>query len=763
MATRKTTETDSGEGAAPAAKKTKRLWPALRKAEIDALLAARHREPRSVLGYHEYPREAEEPVVVVRVLELDAVEVGVYWEDEPIESARPLNCLHPAGLFEGRIPYRRPLVPYRLAIRYRDGNTHTKPDPYYFGLQLTDFDLYLFGQGNHHRIWSKLGAHRETLDGVRGTHFAVWAPNAERVSVVGDFNAWDGRRHPLQSRGGSGVWELFVPDVEVGATYKYEIRTRAGDTRLKADPYGTSMELRPKTASIVADLSGFEWTDADWMARRRSADPRREPIAVYEVHLASWRHAPDRDPPFLTWDDAAEQLIPYAVDMGYTHLELMGVAEYPFDGSWGYQVGGYYAPTARYGTPKDFMRFVDRCHAAGLGVLMDWVPAHFPKDAHGLAEFDGTALYEHADPRQGEHRDWGTKIFNFGRNEVRNFLTANALYWLNEYHLDGLRVDAVASMLYLDYSREEGEWIPNRYGGRENLEAIDFLRHLNWAVREYAPHAMMIAEESTAFAGITTPVHLGGIGFTFKWNMGWMNDTLRYWEKDPVYRRYEHHLVTFSFVYAWSERFMLPISHDEVVHGKGALIAKMPGDDWQKKANWRLFLTYMTAHPGKKLLFMGQEFAQWHEWRHAEALDWALLEHDDHRRLRDLARDLNRLYTASPQLHGSDCDGQGFVGIDLHNAAESVYVFERRATQGDSGEPLICAFNATPVPRDDYWIGVDAPGRYVKVLDSDDPRYGGAGYNTQADVWATDGHAQGRQYVIRVNLPPLGGLVLRRG
>jgi 1,4-alpha-glucan branching enzyme len=762
MATRKTPVDATAVTTAKAAKKPKQPWSSLRKAEVDALLSASHREPRSILGYHEFAREGEEPVVVVRVLEPNAVAVGVYWEDEEATVARPLTMIHPGGLFEGRIPYRRPLVPYRLAIRYQDGNTHTRPDPYYFAPQITDFDLYLFGQGNHHRIWSKLGAHAEVLDGVAGAHFAVWAPNADRVSVVGDFNHWDGRRHLMQSRGGSGVWELFVPEVGAGSTYKYEIRTRAGETLLKADPYGTAMELRPKTASVVSDLTDFEWTDADWLARRRHADPRREAISVYEVHLASWRHAPDRDPPFLSWADAADQLIPYVVDMGYTHIELMGVAEYPFDGSWGYQVSGYYAPTARYGTPKDFMRFVDRCHAAGIGVIMDWVPAHFPKDAHGLAEFDGSALYEHADPRQGEHMDWGTKIFNFGRNEVRNFLTANALYWLNEYHLDGLRVDAVASMLYLDYSRKEGEWVPNRYGGRENLEAIDFLRHLNWAVREYAPHAMMIAEESTAFAGITTPVHLGGVGFTFKWNMGWMNDTLRYWEKDPVYRRYEHHLVTFSFVYAWSERFMLPISHDEVVHGKGSLIAKMPGDDWQKKANWRLFLTYMTAHPGKKLLFMGQEFAQWHEWRHAESLDWGLLEHADHRRMRDLVRDLNRLYGDAPQLHGSDCDGAGFLGIDLHNDSESVYVFERRCTGDDVGHPLICAFNATPVPREDYWIGVDAPGRYLKVLDSDSAQYGGSAYSDQVEVHTVEGAAHGRPYALRVKLPPLGGIILRR-
>ena len=762
MAKRNKPDKQGIQGGANTTLQSPRTWPVLAPSEVEALLHAQHRQPRSVLGYHEFPGDGGEPVVIVRVLEPDAIEVSVYWEDELSSAARPLTQVHPGGLFEAQIPYRRPLVPYRLAIRYRNGQTHTKTDPYYFGLQLTDFDLYLFGQGNHHRIWSKLGAHPCVIDCVAGTQFGVWAPNAARVSVVGDFNIWDGRLHPMQSRGDSGIWELFIPEVGVGARYKYEIRTHTGETRLKADPYGNAMELRPKTASIVVDLSNFQWTDEAWMARRRGADPRREPICVYEVHLGSWRQAPSRDPPFLSWVEAAEQLIPYVVDMGYSLIELIGIAEYPFDGSWGYQVGGYYAPTARYGTPQEFMQFVDRCHGAGVGVLMDWVPAHFPKDAHGLIEFDGSPLYEHADPRQGEHRDWGTKIFNFGRNEVRNFLTANALYWLNEYHLDGLRVDAVASMLYLDYSREPGQWIPNKYGGRENLEAIEFLKHLNWAVREYAPHAMMIAEESTAFAGLTTPVHEGGIGFTFKWNMGWMNDTLRYWEKDPVHRRFDHNLVTFSFVYAWSERFMLPISHDEVVHGKGSLISKMPGDDWQKKANWRLFLTFMTAHPGKKLLFMGQEFAQWHEWRHAHALDWALLEHDDHRRLRDLARALNALYVSSPQLHGSDCDAAGFLGLDLHNAEQSVCIFERRATGGDVGEPLLCAFNATPVPREDYWIGVEAPGRYRKVFDSDSALYGGSGCNAQDEFQSVPGSAHGRDHVVRVHLPPLAGILLRR-
>ena len=737
--------------------------PTLPAATIESIVAATHREPRAVLGYHEYEQAGGPPLAVVRVLEPDAAAIAVFWEDEPPEEARPLVRLHGGGLFEGPVPYRRPLVPYRLRVRYRDGHELVKGDPYYFAPQLTDYDLHLFGEGTHHRIWTKLGAHPAVLEGLAGTRFAVWAPNAARVSVVGPFNLWDGRRHAMQLRGASGVWELFIPGLGPGAPYKYEIRTGAGATRLKADPYGFAMQLRPDNCSLIAEPGGYEWSDAGWLAARARADPRRRPVNIYEVHLGSWRRIAGREPPFMNWREAAEQLVPYARDLGYTHLELMGVAEHPLDGSWGYQVAGYYAPTARFGSPRDFRHFVDRCHAAGLGVLMDWVPAHFPKDDHGLAEFDGTALYEHADPRQGEQRDWGTKVFNFGRNEVRNFLVANALYWLEEFHVDGLRVDAVASMLYLDYSRAAGEWVPNRYGGRENIEAIDFLRHLNWAVGEYAPGAMMIAEESTAFPGVTQPPAVGGLGFTFKWNMGWMHDTLRYLSLDPVHRSHEHRLVTFSFMYAWTERFVLPISHDEVVHGKRSLLDKMPGDEWQKRANYRLLLAYLAAHPGKKLLFMGSEFGQWHEWRDDAGLDWELLGDARHRGLLDFNRDLNRLYAAAPPLHGSDCDPDGFAWIEPDNAAESVFAFERRATRGDAGEPLVCVFNATPVPRDDYWIGVAAPGRYLTLIDSDAPRYGGSGYGRAAAFDTTAAGAHGRPHALRLALPPLAALLLRRG
>ncbi len=622
---------------------------------------------------------------------------------------------------------------------------------------ISDFDLYLFGEGTNQRIYEKLGAH-PVHDGD-GTRFAVWAPNAERVSVVGPFNQWNGDVHVMRSRGSSGVWELLVPGIGAGTEYKYEIRTREGHLFLKADPYGFAMQLRPDNSSLVASLDGYAWGDGEWISRRDHGDFRRRPFNAYEVHLGSWRrpwHA--RTPPFMNWTEAVEQLIPYVQDMGFTHVELMGVAEHPFDASWGYQVAGYYAATSRYGSPHEFMQFVDRCHQAGIGVILDWVPAHFPRDAHGLAQFDGTALYEHADSRLGEHAEWGTKVFNYGRHEVRNFLVANALFWADRYHVDGLRVDAVASMLYLDYSRKEGEWLPNRYGGRENLEAIDFLRQMNEAVHRAHPGVLTIAEESTAFAGVTTPPQFGGLGFNFKWNMGWMNDTLRYIELDPIYRRYNHHFITFSFVYAWSENFILPISHDEVVHGKRSLLGKMPGDDWQKRANFRLLLAFMCAHPGKKLLFMGSEFGQWSEWRDHEEIKWPLLQDPAHAGLRDCVRELNKMYAGNPQFYGSDCDHAGFRWIDSNSADDSVWAFQRLPIGGDPGAPITCLFNATPVPRDGYRIGVRDLGTYRKIFDSDDPRFGGSGYNGQHDISAEGAGMHGNPCSLKVDLPPLGAM-----
>jgi 1,4-alpha-glucan branching enzyme len=623
---------------------------------------------------------------------------------------------------------------------------------------LSDFDLHLFGEGNHERIYDKLGAH-PSADDRAGTRFAVWAPNAEQVSVVGEFNHWDGRTHVMKPRASSGVWELLIPGIGAGTAYKYEIRDRGRRLFLKADPYGFAMQLRPENCSVVTVLDGFAWHDESWLARRGQLDPLRQPFNAFEVHLGSWRRPWDqRSAPFMSWHEAVEQLIPYILDMGYTHVELMGVAEHPLDASWGYQVVGYYAATSRYGSPQDFMYFVDRCHQAGIGVILDWVPAHFPRDDHGLSQFDGSALYEHADSRLGEHREWGTKVFNYGRHEVRNFLVANALFWADKYHIDGLRVDAVAAMLYLDYSRKSGEWLPNRHGGRENLEAIAFLRQMNDAVHRAFPGLLTIAEESTSFPAVTRPAEHGGLGFDFKWNMGWMNDTLRYAALDPVHRRYNHQLITFSFVYAWSENFILPISHDEVVHGKHSLLSKMPGDEWQKRANFRLLLSYMCAHPGKKLLFMGSEFGQWREWSDEHQLDWQQLEAAEYRMLRDCVKTLNHIYSSYAQMYGSDCDPDGFRWVDPNNPDESVWVFMRRAVQGDSGTPIVCIFNATPVPRESYEIGVEQRGMYRKIFDSDARQFGGAGYNHQSELQAAAAGAQGYPLSLRVNLPPLGAV-----
>jgi 1,4-alpha-glucan branching enzyme len=627
---------------------------------------------------------------------------------------------------------------------------------------LTDLDLHLFGEGNHHHIHRKLGAHPVTRDGVKGTRFAVWAPNAKRASVVGDFNYWDGRQHVMKPRGSSGVWEAFIAGVGPGALYKYELLTQRDHLLLKSDPYAFQMQLRPENASIVADIDGYNWDDDEWLARRRSWDPLRAPISIYELHAGSWRHSWHRRPAFLTWDELADQLIPYVLDLGYTHVELVGVAEHPFDGSWGYQVLGHFAPTARHGSPYDFMRFVDRLHQAGIGVFMDWVPAHFPKDAHGLAEFDGTHLYEHADPRRGEHMEWGTKIFNYGRHEVRNFLIANALFWIEQYHIDGLRVDAVASMLYLDYARQPGEWTPNQYGGRENLEAIDFLKQLNWTVGHYFPGALTMAEESTAFPGVSRPVHLGGLGFHFKWNMGWMNDTLRYMALDPLHRRHHHDLITFSFVYAFSEHFILPLSHDEVVHGKRSLLDKTPGDEWQKLANYRLLIGYMCAHPGKKLMFMGGEFGQWHEWRDYEELAWAALQHPHHRQLQSWNRALNHLYRDYPELHASEQSSDGFRWLEADNRDESVFAFLRQRLPNEGGTQLIVAFNATPVPRDHYTLGVPHAGRYRKLLDSDASQFGGSGYSRQTEIEAEPQGWRNFPARIQVTLPPLAMVIFER-
>ncbi|HEY5275660.1 MAG TPA: 1,4-alpha-glucan branching protein GlgB, partial [Coriobacteriia bacterium] len=691
---------------------------------IEALASAVHADPFSVLGPHRATVEGREGIVV-RVFLPAAGRIDLVRPSGAITMAR---C-DPAGLFEAFVesPGAGAIetFAYRLRVAYQNGRIREQDDPYRYGRVLSDFDLYLLGQGTHDRAFEKLGAHRRTIGSTTGIHFAVWAPNAERVSVLGDFNGWDGRVYPMRNLGSSGVWEIFVPDLVDGERYKYEIRSRADGTLVqKTDPYGVYFEATPGSASIVWTLDRHAWRDQDWMARRAGQQAWLDrPMSIYEVHLGSWRRVPERDAAPLTYRELADQLVPYVREMGYTHVELLPVMEHPFAGSWGYQVVGFFAPTSRFGPPEDFKAFVDECHVNGIGVILDWVPGHFPKDAYGLARFDGTCLYEHEDPRQGEHREWGTLIFNYGRHEVRNFLLSNALFWLGEYHVDGLRVDAVASMLYLDYSRRQGEWMPNAYGGRENLAAIDFLRQLNVRTHSQHPGTVTIAEESTAWPAVSRPVHLGGLGFTYKWNMGWMHDMIGYCRKDPIHRRWAHSDLTFSMLYAFTENFILPFSHDEVVHGKGSLLDNMPGDVWQKRATLRALYGYMFGHPGKKLMFMGDEFGQWREWSHDESLDWHLLADAGHAGIQRWVRDLNDCYQREHALHEVDFEPAGFEWIDCSDHESSVVSFIRRAR--DPKDFVVMVMNFTPVPREDYIIGVPEAGRYLELLNSDAGSYGG--------------------------------------
>ncbi|MBK9131275.1 MAG: 1,4-alpha-glucan branching protein GlgB [Gammaproteobacteria bacterium] len=712
--------------------------------DIQRILSARHHDPFSFLGKH---RDGD--TEVVRAYVPGAVRVSI------AEGDLPLERLHGTDLFEWR--GRPGTVPDRYRLTWTSGGAaHTAYDPYCFAPLLSDYDLYLFGEGNHQHAYRFLGAHPHNVAGIHGTLFAVWAPNAGRVSVVGDFNTWDGRRNPMRSRGGSGIWELFIPGIAPGTLYKFELRHRdSGGIHLKSDPYGQQFELRPYTASIVADAEPYPWQDQGWIERRRGMDWLHAPVTIFEVHLGSWRRGPRGT--FLSYRELAQSLVPYVLEMGFTHIELLPITEHPFDASWGYQTTGYYAPTSRYGTPEDFRYFVDHCHRHGIGVILDWAPGHFPKDAHGLARFDGSALYEHEDPRRGEHRDWGTLIFNYGRNEVRNFLVSSALYWLEEFHIDGLRVDAVASMLYLDYSREPGDWTPNVHGGNENLEAIDFLRRLNQLTHELHPGTLMLAEESTAWPMVSRPTWLGGLGFSMKWNMGWMNDTLSYMSKDPVYRKYQHDMLTFSQLYAFTENFVLPFSHDEVVHGKQSLLNKMPGDEWQRFANLRLLYVYMYTHPGKKLLFMGCEFGQGREWDDSVELDWYVLDYAYHQGMQKLVRDLNRLYRESEALHQFDFEGRGFDWIDCHDSSQSVLTYLR---QGER-DALIVALNFTPVLRRDYRIGVPHPGVYREILNSDSEFYAGSNQGNGSGLHAEAIPWMGRPYSIAITLPPLAGVVLR--
>ena len=702
-------------------------------------------DPHSLLGAH--PGRGG---VVIRAYRPEAIRVRALLEGE---GAVELAESDEAGLFEGVAVGASLPLRYRLEVHYPDGNVFTLRDPYAHLPTLGDLDLHLIGEGRHEELYDKLGAHVREIDGVRGVGFAVWAPSARAVSVVGDFNAWDGRLHPMRSLGSSGVWELFVPDLEPGSRYKYEIRAQDGTLLLKADPFAYATEQPPRTASVVFE-SRHRWTDEEWLNRRRSSEPHAGPLSVYEVHLGSWRLNPLEENRPLRYEELADELAAYALDLGFTHVELLPVMEHPYAPSWGYQVTGFFAPTARFGQPDDFRAFVDALHSRGLGVILDWVPAHFPRDDFALARFDGTALFEHEDPRRGAHPDWGTLVFNLGRTEVRNFLLANALFWLSEYHVDGLRVDAVASMLYLDYSRKEGEWIPNEFGGNEDLDAISFLKELNEVVHGRKRDIVMAAEESTAWPGVSRPTYVGGLGFGFKWNMGWMHDTLDYFQRDPIHRRFHHHQLTFSLMYAFSENFVLPLSHDEVVHGKKSLLGKMPGDPWQKLANLRALYAYMWAHPGKKLLFMGGELAQEREWSHDRSLDWHLLERPEHSGVQALVRDLNRAYRGEAALWEVDFEPAGFSWLEANDGSSNALAFARFSR--DRRRVLVCLCNFSPVPRPGYRVGLPQGGRWRELLNTDSEFYGGSGIGNLGAVEAEERFWHEQPYSAEVTLPPLG-------
>jgi 1,4-alpha-glucan branching enzyme len=726
-------------------------------ARIDALLEARFADPFSLLGPHP-------------VKDGWAVRFFIPWADQANlafqNSAKVTDAvkIRPEGFFEATWPSSQTTAPepgsYKIQGRTHEGIPFEIYDPYCFPYQLSDFDLHLMAEGRHYDTYEKLGAHIKTVNGVVGTNFAVWAPSARRVSIVGDFNGWDGRIHPMRPRGSSGIWELFLPNINEGAIYKYEI-TGPHDNLLplKSDPYAFRSELRPNTGSVVANLETYQWKDSNWLAAREKKNWFDSPISVYEVHLGSWRRVPEDKDRWLTYRELADQLVPYVKEMGYTHIELLPVMEHPFDGSWGYQTLGYFSATSRYGTPTEFMEFVDRAHQAGIGVILDWTPAHFPRDTHGLAQFDGTHLYEHADPRLGAHPDWGTLVYNYGRNEVQNYLISNALFWLDKYHIDGLRVDAVASMLYLDYSRKQGEWIPNRYGGRENLHAIDFFKRMNEVAHGRFPGILTIAEESTAWPSVSRPVYLGGLGFSLKWNMGWMNDTLKYFSSNPIYRKYEHNKITFSLIYAFTENFMLPFSHDEVVHGKNSLLHKMPGDMWQQFANLRLLFAYQHAHPGKKLLFMGQDFGQRNEWSEERSLDWHLLQYESHKGIQKLVSDLNRLHAQEPALHQVDFEWTGFEWIDCNDGDNSVVSFIRRARNRE--DFLVVMLNATPVVRGNYRVGVPEGGFYKEILNTDSTNYGGSGVGNLGGVNSEPSTSEERSHSLLLTLPPLSALIFK--
>ena len=730
--------------------------PGLKKEDIRKIVQVDHHDPFAVLGMHQAPDDGR-TVIVVRAFLPDAASVSVIREDTQKEY--PMELIAPEGLFQAVLQEYSEVFRYLLKKNYNDGHQETCADPYSFLPTLTDFDIYLFNAGDHHLIYEKLGAHKRTIEGILGVQFAVWAPNAKSVSVVGDFNGWDYRRHAMRVLGSSGVWEIFIPGLKEGELYKFKIKTRNGQLLDKTDPYATEMECRPRTASRVNNLDRYQWNDALWLARRAKSDHMGEPISVYEVHLGSWERKPEENNRWLTYREAALDLVEYVRENGFTHIEFMPIMEHPLDASWGYQVTGYFAPTSRFGSPQDFMYLVDYCHQNGIGVILDWVPAHFPKDSQALGEFDGTHLYEHGDPRKGEHQDWGTYIFNYGRNEVRNFLISNALFWIERYHIDALRIDAVASMLYLDYSRKEGEWIPNQYGGRENLEALALLRDMNKLIQKQFPGVLTIAEESTAWPGVTKSIELGGLGFSLKWNMGWMHDMLEYFSKNPVHRSYHHEKLTFVLLYAFTERFMLPLSHDEVVHGKASLLSKMPGDQWQKFANLRALYGLMFAFPGKKLLFMGSEIGQWHEWNHDSSVDWHLLQYEPHQKLQLWVKDLNEMYKKEGALHEVDFANYGFEWIDFHDVNDSVIAFIRKSAGGKESIVVVCNF--TPILRLGYRIGVPESGLYRELINSDSTHYWGSNKGNAGVIAAELIPQHGRSFSLNLTLPPLSVIFLK--
>ena len=719
--------------------------------EMNLIVNCEHKDPHTVLGMHEVLHDDRE-VVAVRAFLPGAKELYVIDKNDE-NAVYKADRIHEDGFFETVIEDRHKWFDYKFRIVYWDGNENITADAYSFPPTVSDYDKYLFGAGNHYEIYNKLGANICEINGTEGVSFAVWAPNAKSVSVIGSFNYWDGRSAQMRMLGNSGIWEIFIPGAAEFDRYKFRIKDRNNNVTDKSDPYGFYMEKRPQNASIVYDLGVYRWKDAKWIKQRETSDPYRSPMNIYEVQLGSWMRVPEEENRFLTYRELADKLVKYVKKMGYTHIELLPVSEYPFDGSWGYQVTGYYAPTSRYGEPDDFRYFVDCCHQKGIGVIVDWVPGHFPKDANGLARFDGTALYEHEDWRKGEHKEWGTYVFNYGRKEVSNFLIANALFWIKEYHIDGIRVDAVASMLYLDYFRNEGEWIPNKYGGRENLEAVEFLKHMNSVIKGAYEGVLTFAEESTEWEGVTKGADRNGLGFSFKWNMGWMNDFLEYMKKDPIYRKYHHNNLTFGITYAYSENFVLVLSHDEVVHMKGSMIGKMPGDIWQKFANLRAAYGFMYAYPGKKLLFMGNDIGQYSEWNEAKSIDWHVLENDFNCKLNLFLQDLFKLYKKEPAFWERDTYPEGFDWIECDDAENSVVSFVRHGANVEDLIVIICNF--TPKTVEGYDVGVPYEGYYKEILNSDDEKYGGSGVINKKAVRSKKEHCNRCANKITINLPPL--------